>query len=156
MRINTSIVHRHVLSVPSIRGKPLQFPVLTVAVIEALPFSPLNSGQATAMLSTSPWCAASAALSVPSIRGKPLQCQSIHASISTERPFSPLNSGQATAITQARDWQALRIYFQSPQFGASHCNLVEILEHVQAKIAFQSPQFGASHCNTTSWWLSPI
>src|SRR6266487_11893 len=85
--------------------------------------------------------------------------------------FSPLHSGQATAIGFATAVLAKSDVFQSPPFGASHCNLPSTLveaRHNRLSVpyirgkplqsdfqdsqeevpsAFQSPPFGASHCN---------
>src|SRR5437867_2100819 len=63
-------------------------------------------------------------LSVTSLRSKPLQ-----SAIDDERykqypyqPFSPLHSGQATAISPRVTRSSIVQFFQSPPFGASHCN----------------------------------
>src|SRR6266496_4200777 len=109
------------LSVPSIRGKPLQF------------CSFLTSHKFLQ-------------LSVPSIRGKPLQLDNSFFVICLVIPFSPLHSGQATAIT----FHVLSLHdgyiFQSPPFGASNCTGSSISRTYQ-ECHFQSPPFGASHCN---------
>src|SRR6266496_3247194 len=57
-----------------------------------------------------------------SIRGKPLQCQMLVELAILNKPFSPLHSGQATAIRKRYPTRQLSQDFQSPPFGASHCN----------------------------------
>src|SRR6266496_4274802 len=89
------------LSVPSIRGKPLQFS-----------FVPLLS-----------WVIV---LSVPSIRGKPLQLGTLSDEESVIRTFSPLHSGQATAMSKCFSLSQPSCVFQSPPFGASHCNEIVV------------------------------
>ncbi len=91
-------------------------------------------------------CAHRKPLSVPSIRGKPLQYNSSGYKGVSKRAFSPLHSGQATAIAIIVDLSFLACDFQSPPFGASHCNDVKI-EYRLVEDIFQSPPFGASHCN---------
>src|SRR6266536_276191 len=92
---------------------------------------------------------------------------------STQIPstFSPLHSGQATAIRQFIFCDLSRYTFQSPPFGASHCNYfpcsqpsrrlhlsvpsirgkpLQCQDQAQRALrqrVFQSPPFGASHCN---------
>src|SRR6266496_2946047 len=89
------------LSVPSIRGKPLQYS-----------FVPLLS-----------WVIV---LSVPSIRGKPLQLGTLSDEESVIRTFSPLHSGQATAMSKCFSLSQPSCVFQSPPFGASHCNRASV------------------------------
>src|SRR6266581_949514 len=60
--------------------------------------------------------------------------------------FSPLHSGQATAIFKSQAEKIFVFRFQSPPFGASHCN-VTVKAGVTSIDNFQSPPFGASHCN---------
>src|SRR6266496_1228680 len=110
------------LSVPSIRGKPLQFIKGSIVCSYFSSFSPLHSGQATAIaydihsnsvlsyFQSPPFGASHCngvvrlleairnALSVPSIRGKPLQSDCLVSTSFSERSFSPLHSGQATAM----------------------------------------------------------
>src|SRR6266496_631344 len=158
-------------------------------------FSPLHLGQATAMchraggrsrcvaFQSPPFGASHCncevhqreplrrVLSVPSIRGKPLQSCDVCDILTIIDPFSPLHSGQATAIFDKRLSTVESRFFQSPPFGASHCNLLigmlavvigmsfSPLHSGQATaipqipqigypiLLFQSPPFGASHCN---------
>ncbi len=88
------------------------------------PFSPLHSGQATAITSLIVSALNAFALSVPSIRGKPLQYNSLNTKVWRIGPFSPLHSGQATAIPSFVRLPNQYPPFQSPPFGASHCNSV--------------------------------
>src|SRR6266496_798921 len=134
------------LSVPSIRGKPLQLAGPIALICKSRSFSPLHSGQATAILHSlctkrlnlffqSPPFGASHCnnihrpalpgvpqLSVPSIRGKPLQFLPWPSWPSPNLTFSPLHSGQATAMMMAPSIAVTLAIFQSPPFGASHCN----------------------------------
>src|SRR6266487_2681757 len=65
--------------------------------------------------------------------------------------FSPLHSGQATAMYIFTFSGALASDFQSPPFGASHCNSLLMTLTPNATSTFQSPPFGASHCNWMHW-----
>ncbi len=113
------------LSVPSIRGKPLQSSRPCMTRISSPTFSPLNSGQATAILD-----------------------EDLFRKVTMT--FSPLNSGQATAMLQLALCSMCPPVFQSPQFGASHCNVLHKQASSLCPSIFQSPQFGASHCNRAS------
>src|SRR6266496_2088278 len=89
-------------------------------------FSPLHSGQATAITSLIVSALNAFALSVPSIRGKPLQYNSLNTKVWRIGPFSPLHSGQATAIPSFVRLPNQYPLFQSPPFGASHCNRASV------------------------------
>ncbi len=126
------------LSVPSIRGKPLQFGIrekrcaigngLSVPSIRGKPLQ-------CPFVKMHPRCFP-LRLSVPSIRGKPLQLSRQSASPTHLESFSPLHSGQATAIESRSPHRDPCGDFQSPPFGASHCNQVAMLHDVRLLFAF--------------------
>src|SRR6266496_3715663 len=66
-------------------------------------FSPLHSGQATAIDNSLSVASNGINLSVPSIRGKPLQFPCGDEGDGAGTTFSPLHSGQATAIYEVME-----------------------------------------------------
>src|SRR6266496_1417435 len=89
-------------------------------------FSPLHSGQATAITSLIVSALNAFALSVPSIRGKPLQYNSLNTKVWRIAPFSPLHSGQATAI----QFRATAILGDRP-FSPLHSGQATAIRHVE-------------------------
>src|SRR6266496_2522422 len=110
------------LSVPSIRGKPLQCDIAYLQRLLKEGFQSPPFGASHCNDGWSHWSRFWYRLSVPSIRGKPLQWQPELLLTSPRRSFSPLHSGQATAIMLLWMRGHTRLLFQSPPFGASHCN----------------------------------
>src|SRR6266536_126690 len=97
-------------------------------------FSPLHSRQATAISACKCCPSPGASLSVPSIRGKPLQSNQWHSVLQESLPFSPLHSGQATAIGRPDSLDLQEQIFQSPPFGASHCNLAFLMHETPESV----------------------
>src|SRR6266496_3862160 len=93
------------LSVPSIRGKPLQFE------------TDISSDEQDDVFQSPPFGASHCNL------------RQISAPTNRMTSFSPLHSGQATAITRHNQPEDAPPSFQSPPFGASHCNNTSRLQH---------------------------
>src|SRR6266496_207563 len=91
-----------ILSVPSIRGKPLQCHSCYGIVAQALSFQSPPFGASHCNIIRKVPCEFDDDLSVPSIRGKPLQWYGDRGGIRRHLTFSPLHSGQATAIFSSR------------------------------------------------------
>src|SRR6266496_2438678 len=161
---------RRVLSVPSIRGKPLQSCDVCDILTIIDPFSPLHSGQATAIfdkrLSTvesrffqsPPFGASHCNLLIgmlavvigmsfsPLHSGQATEIQTVSPRRITRRPFSPLHSGQATAMKMhALALSAIDPF--SPLHSGQATAIPQIPQIGYPILLFQSPPFGASHCN---------
>src|SRR6266496_1660961 len=119
------------LSVPSIRGKPLQCDIAYLQRLLKERFQSPPFGASHCNDGWSHWSRFWYRLSVPSIRGKPLQWQPGLLLTSPRRSFSPLHSGQATAISNLVLDGVQFFDFQSPPFGASHCNANYLKQNAQ-------------------------